>query len=166
MVYRVALSSADITGAPILRPARAGDLPLILRLERVYMDTVEPASVPGWLDSLDRNLALWIDHLDQTVVVEVAGHAVGHVMWALAGEQATVITVGVEPAHRRRGLGRLLLSRAMADTRTAGATVLRLDVWPTNPARHLYEAMGFAPGQEVDGYRRYARPLHDIAARG
>lgn len=142
-----------------LRPARVGDLPLILRLERVYMDTIEPQAVARWLDALHRNLALWIDHLDQAVVAEVDGGAAGYVMWALEADRATVITVGVDPAQRRQSLGRRLLARAADDARAAGARVVDLGVRPTNPARHLYESEGFAPTGEADGYLRYERQL-------
>jgi RimJ/RimL family protein N-acetyltransferase len=57
----------------------------------------------------------------------------------------------VAAAHRRRGIGRALLERAVEWAREAGVTKLELHVFPHNqPARALYETFGFVR----EGYRR------------
>jgi ribosomal-protein-alanine N-acetyltransferase len=69
--------------------------------------------------------------------------------------EAEVHTIGVDPAHQRRGIGRELLRGLLAVADASGATVF-LEVRTDNDAaRALYEAEGFS----VVGLRkRYYRP--------
>jgi ribosomal protein S18 acetylase RimI-like enzyme len=48
-----------------------------------------------------------------------------------------------EPAHRRRGLGRLLLDETVRRLDALGVHELHLAVDPDNPARELYRRAGF-----------------------
>lgn len=62
----------------------------------------------------------------------------------VAGEME-VLTVGVAPAARRRGLGRRLMDAALDAGRLAGAEEAFLEVATDNPAAvALYERLGFA----------------------
>ena len=57
----------------------------------------------------------------------------------------------VSASHRRRGVGRVLLERAVEWARESGVTKLELHVFPHNePAIRLYERFGF----EREGLRR------------
>jgi mycothiol synthase len=57
-----------------------------------------------------------------------------------------VAYMGVAPAHRGRGLGRVLLRQALAVARSAGVGCLTLAVDAGNaPALRLYERFGFEP---------------------
>lgn len=69
--------------------------------------------------------------------------------------EAEIHTIGVDPAHQRRGIGRALLRGLLDVADAAGATVF-LEVRTDNEAAHaLYEAAGFT----VVGLRkRYYRP--------
>lgn len=69
--------------------------------------------------------------------------------------EAEVHTIGVDPAHQGRGLGRVLLHRLLDAADQVGATIF-LEVRTDNePARGLYESEGF----EIVGVRkRYYRP--------
>lgn len=69
--------------------------------------------------------------------------------------EAEVHTIGVDPAHRRRGIGRALLRDLLAVADAARATVF-LEVRTDNDAaRALYAAEGFTV---VGLRRRYYRP--------
>jgi len=58
--------------------------------------------------------------------------------------QGFILDLGVDPAHRRRGLGRALVVETARAFRAAGAEALGLAVtWTNRPARHLYEGLGF-----------------------
>ncbi|GEL16233.1 ribosomal protein S18-alanine N-acetyltransferase [Pseudonocardia asaccharolytica] len=74
---------------------------------------------------------------------------------ALPHAEAEIHTIGVDPAHRRRGVGRALLRALLGPADAVGATVF-LEVRTDNEAaRALYEAEGFT----VVGLRkRYYRP--------
>jgi GNAT superfamily N-acetyltransferase len=49
----------------------------------------------------------------------------------------------VWPRHRRQGVGRMLLEEALEWGRGIGCVEAELSVLPQNPARQLYESMGF-----------------------
>lgn len=71
---------------------------------------------------------------------------------AVAGE-AEILTLAVDPARRRRGVGRLLLQAALAEAARRGASVLFLEVSEANAAaRGLYARAGAA---ETGRRRRY-----------
>jgi ribosomal-protein-alanine N-acetyltransferase len=69
--------------------------------------------------------------------------------------EAEIHTIGVDPAHRRRGIGRAVLGALLGTADQVAATVF-LEVRTDNEAaRALYEAEGF----EIVGLRkRYYRP--------
>jgi GNAT superfamily N-acetyltransferase len=51
----------------------------------------------------------------------------------------------VAPDHRRRGIGRDLLEAVLAWGRARGCAEAQLSVLTENPARKLYESLGFEP---------------------
>jgi ribosomal protein S18 acetylase RimI-like enzyme len=143
-----------VTAETLLRPATIDDLPAILRYERDYVRTIEPESAAGWTESIDKNLALWIECLPTTVVLEVPGSGdadpAGFVMWLQDADSATVVTIQVARHHRRTGLDRLLLDAFEERAAAGGARVLKLGVHRDNPARALYERAGW-DGAGTDG---------------
>jgi ribosomal protein S18 acetylase RimI-like enzyme len=90
---------------------------------------------------------------------------------ALADNQLLeVVYMGVVPAFRRRGVGALLLQRALAHARRRGARRLTVVVDGRNaPARRLYARFALAPLAQRDAwlYRwEPARPVHKPSANG
>ena len=77
-------------------------------------------------------------------------------MRAIAGE-AEVLTLAVEPTHRRQGLGRALLQAGLDGALAAGAEAVFLEVAADNPAAlALYREAGFEAAGHRAGY--YHRP--------
>ncbi|MEM6487878.1 MAG: GNAT family N-acetyltransferase [Pseudomonadota bacterium] len=77
----------------------------------------------------------------------------GLLIMQMAADQAEILTVGVRPAARRRGLGRDLLQAAEALARTRRMAAMFLEVAVDNaPARALYAAAGW---ETVGGRRAY-----------
>jgi ribosomal-protein-alanine N-acetyltransferase len=69
---------------------------------------------------------------------------VAMIIYRVQHEQADIITLGVRNTHRRRGIARMLVEKALADCRALGAQELFLDVENGNqPALSLYESLGF-----------------------
>jgi len=74
----------------------------------------------------------------------------------LAGE-SELLTIAVDPARRRRGLGRTLLDAALVRARARGAEAIFLEVAADNLAAiALYEAAGFQRSGTRPGYYRQA----------
>jgi RimJ/RimL family protein N-acetyltransferase len=83
-------------------------------------------------------------------------HRIGHVGMAILD------------GHRGAGLGRQLLTRAIAWANEQGCHKVTLEVWPHNArARGLYESMGFVDeGYFRRHYRRNSGALWDVVAMG
>ncbi len=81
---------------------------------------------------------------------------VGLELSALGGE-ADVVNLAVDPAARRRGVGRALLDKAVAVCRARGVPLLWLRVRASNRgARRFYRRCGFHTVGRFRGY--YERP--------
>jgi ribosomal-protein-alanine N-acetyltransferase len=77
----------------------------------------------------------------------------GLALLRVTADEAEILTIGVVPAMRRRGIARALLDEALRRARALGVRTLFLEVGIRNrPARALYEAVGF---QEVGRRRAY-----------
>lgn len=93
---------------------------------------------------------------------------VGMAICRVAADEAELLTVAVDPGHRRRGAGRLLVEAVIGQARSAGARVLFLEVSEDNPAaRCLYESLGFAAiGRRAAYYARVGkRPVDAVIMR-
>lgn len=75
----------------------------------------------------------------------------------VAGPEAELLTICVDPDAQRRGLGRALLADALARAAESGAVEIFLEVAASNaPARALYAAAGFSGAGVRPGYYRPA----------
>jgi len=69
----------------------------------------------------------------------------GMILARTAADEAEVLTLAVDPAAQRRGVGRALLRQGMATARERGAKAMFLEVAAGNtPAQALYAVAGFA----------------------
>lgn len=97
------------------------------------------------------------------------GGLVGAVQLDLAsqangGHRAEVIKLMVLSSARRRGLGRLLMEAAEAESRRLGRTTLVLDTRQGDPSEALYRGMGWKPAGTIPRYARSADgTLHTTA---
>jgi ribosomal-protein-alanine N-acetyltransferase len=124
---------------------RSTDLDVLLPFER-QMFGAEAWSRQSYLDELaDTELRYYL-------VAETAGHELlGTGGLLIIGETAQILTVGVLPAARRQGVGRLLVRALIAEARRRRATEVLLEVRIDNDAaRGLYQEEGFT----VLGIRR------------
>ncbi|WP_335300443.1 ribosomal protein S18-alanine N-acetyltransferase [Sphingomonas adhaesiva] len=80
----------------------------------------------------------------------LAGFALGRAIM----DEAELLLIAVDPAHRRAGIGGTLLRSVIAECEGRGVRRLHLEVRANNPAIALYAAHGFAPvGTRRDYYR-------------
>lgn len=75
---------------------------------------------------------------------------------ALETNVSEVLDVAVHPAHRRKGIAAALIERAAADSANPAQM---LEVRASNPARSLYEKLGFEEISVRRGY--YSDPRED-----
>ena len=88
---------------------------------------------------------------------------IGMAICRVVADEAELLTVAVDPAHRRRGAARLLLDAVVDRVRDDGARTLFLEVGADNPgARTLYDSLGFrTAGRRAGYYARLGRPAVD-----
>ncbi|MFN7952945.1 MAG: ribosomal protein S18-alanine N-acetyltransferase [bacterium] len=84
----------------------------------------------------------------------------GFAVVRVVGDECEVLTIAVDPRFRRRGVGRALLERALADAARRGARKAHLEVRASNhAARGLYLLLGFSERGLRPRY--YAHPVED-----
>jgi ribosomal protein S18 acetylase RimI-like enzyme len=121
-----------------LRPATADDLPFLWRLREAAMRPVyEPAE--GWDEAVQRERAA--ESIAGRIVL-VGGEPAGALTVKDRGHELHLAWVAVLPRLQGQGLGTALVRLAQAEAAAAGRP-LSLHVLPSNPARQLYERLGF-----------------------
>lgn len=90
--------------------------------------------------------------------------AAGFVMSRGAMDEEELLLIAVDPQHRGRGVGTVLLRRFIAAAEARGAARLFLEMREGNPADSLYRRAGFEPvGRRRNYYRAATRgPLDAI----
>jgi ribosomal-protein-alanine N-acetyltransferase len=91
------------------------------------------------------------------LLLQIDGEDAGMALWRTAADEAELLTIAVQAAHRRRGVGRALLDAVVERARQRGARVLFLEVGVDNPpARSLYSQVGFVEvGRRIGYYQRH-----------
>jgi len=134
------------------------DWPALAQLHaRCFPD--EPWSVAAWesLTAIDGTLVLG--------AAEPGGCLRAFCALRRQFEEAEVISIGVDPAHRRLGHGRQLLQGGLALLSAMGTERVVLEVAEDNAeALALYRSLGFAPiGRRRGYYRRVDGRTGDAA---
>ena len=96
-----------------------------------------------------------MDHVDfaQSPVVLLDGEPAGAALMARRGPVSRVAGMALVPAARRRGAGRALMERLLAEARARGDRRMVLEVIEQNTAAvRLYEAMGFIKMRRLVGF--------------
>lgn len=73
------------------------------------------------------------------------GHPLGFSLFRTVADESELLLIAVEPAHHRRGIGRLMLDDFMQRARNDGVARVHLEVRDGNPAIGMYRAAGFSP---------------------
>jgi GNAT superfamily N-acetyltransferase len=135
-----------------LRPAGSSDRDFLLQ---VYGSTREDElSLVDWSAEqkaafaqmqFDAQDAYYRGHYQPATfdVVEADGEPVGRLYVARREDEICIIDVALLPQHRRRGIGTTLI-RALLDEAAVSGKRLSIHVEKHNPARRLYERLGFA----------------------
>jgi len=79
----------------------------------------------------------------------------GFALLRIVLDEAEVLTLATDPAHRRKGVARFHLGESERQALEQGATTVFLEVAADNaPARMLYEGFGYRPAGIRNGYYR------------
>lgn len=125
-------------GSYVFRVASEADLPGIYRLEQLCFG--QEAYPPSYLALLMKLPGVFL-------VAVLGGRVVGYVSALLRRRRVGhIVSICVDPEHRRRGLARRLMELAEDRLVSMGAAVFRLEVRASNaPAIRLYASLGYRP---------------------
>lgn len=91
-------------------------------------------------------------------IIELEGLPIGRLYVDRRPAEVRVVDIALLPAHRRSGIGSALLESVIADAESAGlSTSIHVD--KGNPARRLYERLGFEERVDEGIYLLMERPF-------
>lgn len=149
-----------MTNAISLRPIRPEDRDLLCRIYGSTR-TEELAPVP-WTDEqkavflrqqFDAQTAYWDEQYPdaERSIVEVDGAPAGRLYVQRWPKEVRLVDIALLPEFRGRGVGTELIQRLFSVAARAGKPVtIHVEIF--NPARALYERLGFAPKGEQGMY--------------
>ncbi len=122
------------------RPATQEDIPFLLALRRTTMDAHLAASGAdtGEANHMQRLMGAF----DCAQVLLLEGRPIGMLKVKRGEREWKIIQIQVVPEMQGKGLGAQILSEVITEADTAKA-MLTLSVLKANPARALYERLGF-----------------------
>ncbi|MEA2568910.1 MAG: hypothetical protein QOI24_911 [Acidobacteriota bacterium] len=141
--------------AIVYRPVASGDVPF---LRYLYGTTREeelrqlPWSEEQKAEFLDMQFQAQKSHYEDYypdcafLVIELQGQAIGRLYIDRQADAIEIIDIALLPQYRGRGIGQALLGEILAEGKASSRKVT-IYVEHFNPARHLYDRLGF---QHVD----------------
>jgi [ribosomal protein S18]-alanine N-acetyltransferase len=133
---------------PRIAPVRVADLNEVTRIHAASFDDPWSVTMLKRILSMPGAGGIVARNGDDEAVL-------GFALSRLAGDECELLSLAVDPGHRRHGLGRRLLVASIATAIAAESRALFLEVAEDNvAARALYESHGFAPvGRRPDYYK-------------
>ena len=147
--------NAEATTQVRIAPANTEHAASITRLHAHLFDV-------AWSESAIRQMLEDV-HTVALIAHANSGEPIGFVIGRAVADEAEVLSIGVDPAWQRRGVGRLLVEALCDASVRAQAHRLYLEVAASNlPALRLYAALG---GQKIGlrkaYYGRREKPAED-----
>lgn len=138
------------------------DLPFIERLYRTTRE--EELAMTGWPEEFKRQFIAQQQfaqnrHFElahpraEQLLIEQAGAPIGRIYIENRDAELWLIDIALLPEHRGGGIGTALLLDLLEQGQALGKPV-GLTVFKANPARHLYERLGFVAVADGGGYDR------------
>jgi ribosomal protein S18 acetylase RimI-like enzyme len=124
-----------------LRPATPDDYDFVFSVHCAAMrPSVEP--IYGWDEDWQSSYLQEHFNPDERQIIRYGGADVGYISVAEQESRLLLQTIGILPEYQGRGIGTTLIRRLQRRARLRGVP-LRLQVLKGNPARGLYERLGF-----------------------
>lgn len=128
------------------RKATQADIPFLLELRRETMSHHLAAS--GIDQTEEEHMGRVLVHYESAEILIQENRAVGLVKVVRDGPNWELLRVQLSPSIQGQGIGTTLLQQLVFEAQCANAS-LRLSVLKANPARRLYERLGFTVALEM-----------------
>ena len=128
----------------VIRRVESSEAAAVYAVERACFHDPYPPTLIDYL--------MHKEHERFFVAVE-AGEILGYAVGTSHGAEGHIVSVAVDPRHRREGIGTALLSSVMLQLSSEGVEEAHLEVRKGNTAAILfYEQMGFRKSCEISHY--------------
>jgi ribosomal protein S18 acetylase RimI-like enzyme len=139
-----------------LRPAQPADMDFLFALHRSTMRAYVER-IWGWDDDVQKaRFAEYYPTAERRIVVD--GVDVGALAIDYRPDAVFVVNIEILPAFQGQGLGAQILTDIIGRAQDDGRAV-ELQVLKVNPARRLYERLGFQVTGETETHYLMRRPL-------
>ncbi|AKM02648.1 MULTISPECIES: GNAT family N-acetyltransferase [Burkholderia cepacia complex] len=136
-----------MTPAINLRTASPADLPFLLTLRQLTMsEHLQRVGAPADDEAHDRRIRA---HFDDAMIVCEGATAIGLLKVTRGAGEWHVHQIQILPARQGQGIGEAVLRELLSDAACANVPV-SLSVLHGNPARRLYERLGFRIESETE----------------
>jgi [ribosomal protein S18]-alanine N-acetyltransferase len=133
------------TGMIGIYPFRLAHLGRIMEIECASFP--DSAYSPAMFRGLHRNCP------DLFLVARRSARIAGYMVSCTDSKRAEIVSVAVDPAERRAGVGAALMKRTLQKLKGSGTRIIELAVRPENTAAlRFYRGFGFAVIRRVAGY--------------
>ena len=132
-----------------LRPAERADAPFLWSVHRSAMKRYVEATW-GWDEEFQReHFAERSRQLASIQIIRFQGQDIGFISVNRSGRRWFLETIEIQSQHQRKGVGTKLITDLAEDARFQRSLV-GLQVLKVNPARALYERLGFRSRSESE----------------
>jgi ribosomal protein S18 acetylase RimI-like enzyme len=141
-----------------LRPATIDDREYLYRLNETTMRAYAEQTYGLWDETVARRIFDERFRPASIQIVVVDGHDAGMLEVVITDTRVILANIRVAPEYQGQGIGTCLISEVLCDAHGRGLPVI-LRVLRVNPARRLYERLGFVViGETGPHYLMAARP--------
>jgi ribosomal protein S18 acetylase RimI-like enzyme len=142
-----------------LRPATSEDEPFLRNLfattradELALMNWDEnqkEAFITMQFNAQGRQYVMSYPHAQNSIIL-LNGVPIGRLLLDRDEREFTLVDIALLPTHRGAGIGTGLIQDLLKEAAAEGKPV-KLNVWHSNPAKKLYQRMGFSAANDDDG---------------
>jgi [ribosomal protein S18]-alanine N-acetyltransferase len=132
-----------------VRNCRESDIPRVEQIEKICFE--DPYSLETFLALLESGAVFKVAEVESAVIAYCIYKKDRGVL--LSRTRATLISLAVHPANRRRGIGHILLSNAIQDLENSQVHSIELQVRVDNAAAiELYSRLDFVIKKTIPSY--------------
>ena len=132
-----------------LRPARDYDLEFIYQVLRLALGPYIEQTWGEWDEPEQRRRFEQVTRVEDHQIIELAGEAIGCLCALNRPDELRLVRLFLLPGSQRRGIGTNIITTLLNSAKQRGVPV-RLRVLKVNPARRLYERLGFVVSGESE----------------